>query len=219
MNLVIDALRVPLSDFDLEVTAHLTAQVTGIYGASGAGKTSLLDTIAGLRRISDGHLELGGTTFDDMSRRVHLSPRLRSVGYVPQENALFPHLSAGANVRYGMRHHDEATLEHVIDVLEIRALLGRSVRTLSGGEQKRIALARALVASPRLLLLDEPLSGIDRTLRDRILELLRRIRDEFGIPMLYVTHSPDELQALATETLVLDRGRVSAFGATPDVLA
>lgn len=219
MNLVIDGLRVPLSEFDLEVTAHLRAQVTGIYGPSGAGKTSLLDTIAGLRRVAAGRMELGGTTFDDPVSRIHLAPRWRSIGYVPQENALFPHLSAGKNVRYGVRHQDEAAIRHVVDVLEIDGLLARSVRTLSGGEQKRIALARALVSSPRLLLLDEPLAGIDLNLRVRILDLLKRIRDEFGIPMLYVTHSPDELYELSTETLVLDRGRVVAFGATAEVLA
>jgi molybdate transport system ATP-binding protein len=216
MKLRLDGVRVPLAHFDLEVTAELTASVTGVFGASGAGKTSLLDAIAGVRRLAGGTIALDEATLD--APRVHVAPRHRGIGYVPQENALFPHLSVLRNVRFGIKQDDAAHEEHVVDVLGIAPLLDRGVANLSGGEQKRVALARALLASPRLLLLDEPLAGVDRPLQARIGELLLRIRDELRVPMIYVTHDPDELTRVAAETLVLERGRVVAFGPTVRVL-
>ena len=216
MKLHLDGVRLPLTDFTLDVTATLTAAVTGIFGASGAGKTSLLDVIAGLRKPSAGRLTLGDTVFDDA--RTHLPPRRRGIGYVPQENALFPHLSVLRNVRYGMTQRDETHERRILEVLEIAHLTQRGVLSLSGGEQKRVALARALLSSPRLLLLDEPLAGVDHPLRGRVAELLERIRDELRIPMLYVTHDATELLRLADETLVLAEGRVVRVGATGDVV-
>jgi molybdate transport system ATP-binding protein len=200
MTLVIENLVVPLAHFDLEVTATMSARVTAIFGPSGAGKTSLLDAIAGLRALKSGRI-----TFDDVVLS-DLPARARRIGYVPQETALFPHLSVASNIRYGGQHNEA----HVIDVLEIGHLLDRGVTSLSGGEQKRVALARALVSAPRLLLLDEPLSGLDWPLRDRVMQFLQRVRDDFNVPMLYVTHDDGELAAIADEVVALDSGRQTA---------
>jgi molybdate transport system ATP-binding protein len=220
MMLSIEGLRLPLAHFDLEVSAEAAGPVIGIFGPSGAGKTSLLDTIAGLRVPREGRIRVGDVVLDDRASGIHVPPRDRRIGYVPQGNALFPHMTVGQNVRYGAGGGaiDNGPIEHVVEVLEIGPLLPRGVTNLSGGEQKRVALARALVTSPRLLLLDEPLAGLDRPLHERIAAFLRRIRDELHVPMLYVTHDPSELLAIADETLVLDRGRIVASGNSPEIL-
>lgn len=198
MTLVIENLAVPLAHFDLQVTATMSARVTAIFGPSGAGKTSLLDAIAGLRPMQSGTITFDGVVLSDLPARA------RRIGYVPQETALFPHLSVARNIRYGGRHNEQ----HVVEVLEIGHLLDRGVTALSGGEQKRVALARALLTQPRLLLLDEPLSGLDRPLRDRVMQFLQRVRDDFNVPMLYVTHDEEELAAIADEVVRLNVGRV-----------
>lgn len=198
MTLVIENLSLPLAHFDLEVTATMSARVTAIFGPSGAGKTSLLDAIAGLRRLKSGRITLDGVVLSGLRARA------RRIGYVPQETALFPHLSVARNIRYGGRHNEE----HVVEVLEIGHLLDRGVTALSGGEQKRVALARALLTAPRLLLLDEPLSGLDWPLRDRVMQFLQRVRDDFNVPMLYVTHDESELAAIADEVVRIDAGRL-----------
>jgi len=199
VKLALERVRLPLAHFDLDVEATISARVTGIFGPPGAGKTSLLDVIAGLRRPVSGHVRLDDATLDDVPAR-----RRRS-GYVPQENALFPHLTVEQNIRYGAR---DADIAHTVAVLEIAHILGRGVTSLSGGEQKRVALARVLVTAPRLLLLDEPLAGVDHPLRDRITAYLQRVRDEVAVPMLYVTHDPAELAGIAEETLVMEEGKI-----------
>jgi molybdate transport system ATP-binding protein len=176
---------------------------------------SLLDTIAGLRVLREGLIRVGDVVLDDCASGIHVPARDRHIGYVPQENALFPHMTVLQNVRYGAGN---APIDRVVEVLEISHLLHRGVTTLSGGEQKRVALARALVTSPRLLLLDEPLAGLDRPLHQRIAAFLRRVRDDLRVPMLYVTHDPSELFAITDETLVLERGRVVAAGRTDEIL-
>jgi molybdate transport system ATP-binding protein len=204
--LAVTSLRLPLAHFELDVTFESSARVTGIFGPSGAGKTSLLDAIAGLRRLAAGRIVVDGDVFDDVSTRMHVPARLRHIGYVPQENALFPHLTVAANIAYGAR--DAAAVAPAVAALEIDHLLPRDVTGLSGGEAKRVALARALVTAPRLLLLDEPLAGLDRPLHGRITAYLERIRDDLRIPMLYVTHDRDELTNIADCVVVLERGRV-----------
>jgi len=202
MSIILRDVVLPLTDFTLEVSLELTANTTALYGPSGAGKTSLLEVIAGLRDAR-GTVELHGR---DVSR---LPPRLRRVGYVPQDDALFPHLSVRQNVFYGAQVREDAREHSAIDVLEIRPLLDRSVKKLSGGERKRVALARALLSEPEVLLLDEPLSGVDVALRDRVLEYLVRAREEFPVPAIYVTHQMEEVTAIAEEIVVLERGRVT----------
>ena len=219
MNLQLDHVHASLGTFDLEVDAELHGRVTAIFGASGAGKTSLIEVIAGLRRQRSGAVRLDCMTLSDTSTFVQ--PERRGIGYVPQDGALFPHLSVTRNLLFGFRGSAKAvpgiTVQHVSEVLEIEGLLARRVTTLSGGEKQRVALGRALLAAPRLLLLDEPLAGLDVPLRERLVPYLRRVRDEFGIPMLYISHSPDEVMALCDDVLVLDRGKVVMRGSPAEV--
>jgi len=159
----------------------------------------------------------------DANVRLNLPPRLRRIGYVPQDLALFPHLNVRANLLYGFRpplmENELFTLGHVAEVMEIAPLLQRNVTTLSGGEQQRVAFARAILSAPRLLLLDEPMSSLDSRLKKRLIPFLLRIRDEFRIPLIYVTHDAGELIALCDEVLVLERGRLIERGLPADVLA
>lgn len=214
MNLSLNRIRLPLAEFVLEVDFTITRQVAAICGPSGAGKTSLLDLIAGLRRSVSAFIQLGDRILNDTASGIHIPARLRQIGYVPQDLALFPHLSVRDNLLYGYRLDDVPkgddlfSYTHVTEVLEIQALADRSVTDLSGGEKQRIALARALLISPRLLLLDEPLASLDRPLKAKIVPYLRRIRDEFQMPMLYVTHDLDEVRSLCEQVVTLERGRL-----------
>lgn len=222
MSVELKGLRLPLATFALEVDAVLAGRVTAIFGASGAGKTSLLEIIAGLRRPAAGLVKVGGATLTDGAGKVFVPPERRAVGYVPQEGALFPHLTVRDNLEFGRARAPAErpaglTFGHVAEVLEIAGLVERRVPTLSGGERQRVALGRALLAAPRLLLLDEPLAGLDAALRDRLLPYLARVRDEFAIPMLYVTHAPDEVMALCDDVLVLAAGRVEQHAAPAEV--
>lgn len=216
MSVELKALRLSLANFTLEVNAVLTGRVTAVFGASGAGKTSLLEIIAGLRRPAAGMVRVGEAVLTDADNRTFVPVEHRAVGYVPQDGALFPHLSVRQNLLYGSHPRQSPrpglTFEHVVEVLEIAALTDRAIRTLSGGEKQRVALGRALLAAPRLLLLDEPLAGLDAPLRERLLPYFLRVRDEFSIPMIYVTHSPDEVMALCDDVLLLERGRVTYQG-------
>jgi molybdate transport system ATP-binding protein len=204
-------LTLPLPRFALRVEASLPSGVTAILGPSGAGKTSLLESVAGLRPRATGRVVVGGDTLLDTGRGLSLPPERRRVGYVPQDAGLFPHLSVLGNVRFGARA-DRGAVEAAIDTLEIRPLLDRPPATLSGGERQRVALARALATRPRLLLLDEPLAALDVRLRDRVLPWLLRVRDEWALPCLYVTHNVGEALAAAAHVVALRDGRVEAAG-------
>ncbi|HEX5757747.1 MAG TPA: ATP-binding cassette domain-containing protein [Thermoanaerobaculia bacterium] len=223
MRLALRRIRLPLAGFELALDAELADDATALFGPSGAGKTALLDLVAGLRRAPSARIALDGRVLTDTAAGVELPARHRRIGYVPQDGALFPHLSVRRNVLYGHRPQDggpgAATLEHVAAVLELGPLLDRGVGDLSGGERQRVALARALLSSPRLLLLDEPLAALDRPLKARILPYLKAVRGEFGVPMLYVTHDPEEVLALCDEVLVLERGKLVARGAPREILA
>lgn len=221
MTLRLQNISLPLAEFPLELDVEFSTRVTGIFGASGAGKTSLLELIAGLRTPSTARIVLGETVLTDTSANIHLPARERHIAYVPQDLALFPHLSARGNVLFGHKPGIVAgeafQLEHVVRVLELAPLLDRRIDRLSGGEKQRVALARALLTAPRLLLLDEPLSGLDARLKGQILPFLRRLKDEFPLPMIYVTHHMDEARGLCDEVLLIDRGRVTSRGTTDAV--
>lgn len=217
--------RVPLTDFLLDIDASFRSQVTSIFGPSGSGKTSLLDTIAGLRRVLSGEIRIGDRTLFSSSRRIDLPPQERSVGYVPQETALFPHLSVKKNILFGsnrssnFRGSADISLNHIAELLEIEHLLNRSVTQLSGGEAQRVALARALLSRPQLLLLDEPLASLDISLKERIIPYLRRVRDELAIPMIYVSHNPTEVLSLADWVVMIKAGKMVAQGVPREMLA
>ena len=213
-------LRLPLAAFRLEVDVSLEAPAIAVLGPSGAGKTSLLEAIAGLRREAEGRIAIGEEVVLDSAAGLRRPPEKRRVGWVPQDALLFPHLDVEGNVRFGERAGGaKRAFREAVAILEIGPLLPRSPANLSGGERQRVALARALASEPRVLLLDEPLAAVDVELKSRILPYLLRIRDEARIPMLYVTHNAGEAEALAGEALLLRAGRVEAHGPTRDVVA
>ena len=223
VKLVLKKIRLPLAGFVLELDLELAGRVTALFGPSGSGKTSLLDLIAGLRRPESAWIELDGRVLTDTAAGVAVPPRLRRIGYLPQDLALFPHLSVHQNVLYGRKAENRGselfTLERIAEVLEIEPLLDRSIGELSGGEQQRVALARALLSSPSLLLLDEPLASLDAQLKSRILPYFLRIRHEFDLPLLYVTHDRFETLALADEMIVLVNGKVAQVGPVQEVFS
>src|SRR5580693_6160067 len=205
-----------LGDFAIDASFASEGKVTGLFGASGAGKTSLISMIAGLLRPDRGTIAIDGETLDDTAAGVHVPPHRRRIGYVFQDVRLFPHLDVRRNLDYERRMNgladDPAQRARVTDLLDIAGLLDRRPGQLSGGERQRVALGRALLARPRLLLLDEPLGSLDEERKVEILPYLVRLRDEAGIPMVYVSHDADEMRQLATQVVMLKRGRVNAFG-------
>jgi molybdate transport system ATP-binding protein len=198
--------------FRLEARARLAGGVTGICGPSGSGKSTLLLLIAGLLKPHRGTLSLADDVLVDRTRRIFVPAWERHFGLVFQDGQLFPHLNVRRNLLYG---HERLApgkrlfqLDTVLQLLEIGHLLERRPALLSGGERQRVALGRALLFSPRLLLLDEPLSSLDERLKQQILPFLRRVKDETHIPMLYVTHARAEVEYLADRVLLMDRGRL-----------
>jgi molybdate transport system ATP-binding protein len=205
-----------LGEFQLSASFASEGRVTGLFGASGAGKTSLINMIAGLLRPDRGIITIDGETLDNTSAGVHMPPHLRRIGYVFQDTRLFPHLDVRQNLDYGRRMNrladDPAQRSRVTDLLDIGGLLDRRPGKLSGGERQRVAFGRALLSKPRLLLLDEPLGALDEDRKREILPYLVRLRDEAGIPMVYVSHDAAELRQLATQIVMLKRGHITAFG-------
>ena len=292
MNLLLKDLSLPLAHFTLEANLELRGRITVLFGPSGSGKTSLLDLIAGLRRPASARIEIDGEVLTDTTRGILIPPHRRRIGYVPQDLALFPHLSVTQNLLYGKRdkgtHPGTApepgavdslspalvplpsdgrgikgeslsergnlqrkgpltpslspsggervpegrvrgraradaappfSFEKIVALLELQPLLQRRVTDLSGGERQRVALGRALLSGPRLLLLDEPLASLDARLKAKILPCLTRIRDECGVPMLYVTHDRFEALTLADEMVVMAAGKVIQHGPLQDVFS
>lgn len=201
-----------LGPFTLTADIRIGAGVTAITGPSGAGKTTLLSLIAGLQRPTQGLIVLDGTVLVDTVAGVWLPPHRRQVGQVFQDARLFPHLSVRHNLLYGRlfgrRGGDGPAPDSIIDLLDIAPLLSRRPRDLSGGERQRVAIGRALLSNPRLLLLDEPLSALDPARKAELLPYLRRLRDGMGLPMLYVTHQADEVADLATAWARVEGGFV-----------
>ena len=195
---------------------QIAGGVTALFGPSGAGKTSLINMIAGLLKPDRGCIVLDDTILFDAAKAINVPPHRRRIGYVFQEGRLFPHLSVRQNLDYGGRmsgrSRDAAEFERTAALLGITHLLARRPRMLSGGERQRVAIGRALLMQPRLLLLDEPLASLDAGHKGEILPYLRRLRDEAAVPMVYVSHIAAEVRQIATHVVRLDQGRVADIG-------
>ena len=205
-----------LGDFELQAAFAAEGGATALFGASGAGKTSVINMIAGLMTPDRGRIALGGEALFDAGARIDVPVWRRRIGYVFQEGRLFPHLSVKRNLDYGRWMGGLAAnanaFAHVVDLLDIGRLLERRPGRLSGGERQRVAVGRALLMQPRLLLLDEPLASLDTARKEEILPYLQRLRDEAKVPMIYVSHDATEVRRVATRVVMLDRGRVAATG-------
>lgn len=215
-------LRLDAGDFTLAFEAEWDPPVCALFGPSGAGKSTIMEIIAGVRRATSARVVLDGRTVIDSEIANTPPARLRRIGWVPQDASLFPHLTAGENVRYGLRRggaEGEKRLGAALDVLEIAGLMERPAGALSGGERQRVAVARAIGSGARVLLLDEPLASLDEPLRARVFPLFVRLRDEIGLPMIYVSHDPEEVLAIAPHVVVVANGRCVASGPAADVLA
>jgi molybdate transport system ATP-binding protein len=205
-----------LGDFALDVSFESDGRVTGMFGASGTGKTSIINMIAGLQTPDRGRIVLDNDVLDDTTARTHVPAHRRRIGCVFQDARLFPHLDVAQNLDYGRRMNglprDADDIRRVETLLDIAPLRARRTGQLSGGERQRIALGRALLARPRLLLLDEPLASLDEARKAEILPYLVRLRDETRVPMVYVSHDADEMRQLATQVVMLKGGRAVAVG-------
>ncbi|MGE7989741.1 molybdenum ABC transporter ATP-binding protein [Pseudomonas sp. NPDC089554] len=210
--------------FTLDVDLHLPGRgISALFGHSGSGKTSCLRCLAGLERASDAYIEVNGEVWEDSSRGLFIPPHQRPVGYVFQEASLFPHLSVRGNLEFGWRRiaasERKVSLEQACQLLGIGHLLTRRPATLSGGEAQRVGIARALLSSPRLLLMDEPLAALDGPRKREILPYLERLHDELDIPVVYVSHAQDEVARLADHLVLLEQGQATASGPIGETLA
>jgi molybdate transport system ATP-binding protein len=216
------ACAVRFGTFTLDVDFTADAGITVLLGHSGAGKTTVLNLVAGLHRPDRGRIEANGDVLVDTESGKFVPPHRRRVGVVFQDAQLFPHLTVDQNLSFGRwfaRGRPESVpRDQVVACLGLQDLLSRRPSRLSGGEKQRVSLGRALLSSPRLLLMDEPLAGLDEARREEILPLIERVRDEFAVPILYVTHAREEARRLAGKVLVLERGRVTACGPPAAIL-
>ena len=201
-------------EFSLHAAFNVAGGCTALFGPSGAGKTSIISMIAGLTRPDHGRIALDGEALFDSTTRTNVLVSRRHIGLVFQEGRLFPHLSVKHNLDYGRWMNgltfDSAAFDHVTALLDIGHLLTRRPGRLSGGERQRVAIGRALLMQPRLLLLDEPLASLDAARKSEILPYLERLRDEARVPMIYVSHSPEEVKRIASRIVMLEAGRVVA---------
>lgn len=213
--------------FFLDAQFETSQGITVLFGRSGSGKTTLINAVAGLVSPDRGHIRVAGRTLFDSSSRLSLSTPKRRLGYIFQDARLFPHLSVEQNLRYGMRFSPrngqssqyKIDFDQVVAMLGVAPLLDRSPSSLSGGERQRVAIGRALLAAPEVILADEPLAALDTRRKMEVMPYFERIRDELGLPILYVSHSPAEVARLATTVVVLDKGRVTQVSTPGDVLS
>ncbi|WP_301098870.1 molybdenum ABC transporter ATP-binding protein ModC [Otariodibacter sp.] len=203
-----------LLDVNVDIANH---GVTAIFGRSGAGKSSLINLIAGLSQASKGQIVLNDRILFDSSQRINLPPEKRKVGYVFQEPRLFPHYRVEANLKYGCKRSDPDNFLQLIELLGIKHLLDRYPNSLSGGEKQRVAIGRALLSEPDILLMDEPLSALDLPRKNELLDYLSQLAKQISIPILYVSHSLDEVIRLADKVLLLEQGKVIAYDSTINV--
>lgn len=213
-----------LADFDLEVDFSVVGDaVTALFGPSGAGKSTIINIIAGLQKPDHGKITINDVVVEDSDRKVSVAPRKRNIGYVFQQPRLFPHLTVEKNLLFGWRRAgkraSEKDIAKLISLLGIESLVKRKTGALSGGEKQRVSLGRALLSNPQLLLLDEPLAALDHKRRDEILPFIERIRHEQHIPILYVSHSIDEVTRIADHIHILNQGKLAASGSIAEVFS
>lgn len=229
MKMIHLQINIARSAFELKLELHLPAQgMTAIFGPSGSGKTTLLRAVAGLEKNPQGLIQIGENIWQDTKQGIYIPTWQRPLGYVFQESSLLPHLSVAENLNFGLKRVLKSAnsaptaankaLQASIELLGIGGLLQRMPDELSGGERQRVAIARAIAMQPQLLLMDEPLASLDAARRQEIFPWLARLRDELKVPMLYVTHSAEEVTRLADHLLVLDRGQIKAQGPVNQVL-
>ena len=215
------AVEQELGAFCLDAQFACGEGVTALFGQSGAGKTTVVNAIAGLVRPRKGRITLNGETLFDAGRGIHVPARRRRFGYVFQEGRLFPHLTVRQNLTYSRLFgagEVPAGLDHIVELLGLRELLGRRPAQLSGGEKQRVAIGRALLARPRMLLLDEPLASLDAPRRNEVMQYIELMRDEVRIPIIYVSHSVEEVVRLAATVVLMSAGKVIAVGGVEEVM-
>ncbi|GAB5437588.1 molybdenum ABC transporter ATP-binding protein [Falsiruegeria mediterranea] len=217
------AIQHQLADFTLDVSFEAPRGITALFGASGTGKTSIINAVSGLLRPDQGRIILDGEPIFDTAMKIDIPPHKRRLGYVFQDGRLFPHLPVRRNLLYGARYaHPEAQgpgFDEVVALLGIAPLLDRNPGLLSGGEKQRVAIGRALLSRPRMLLMDEPLAALDSARKEEILPFLEQLREHTDIPTLYVSHSVAEVARLATSVVMLDNGKVTRAGPAEQVLS
>ncbi len=205
--------------FTLDIQCELNEQVTGIFGPSGAGKTSLLRLISGLETADKGHISIQDKYVYHYSKKINLSPEKRKIGYVFQEGRLFPHLNVVQNLKYGLKQKVELKLfEEITNMLKITELFDKRISQISGGQAQRVAIGRALLSSPDLLILDEPFSALDKNLRQHIISFLKPLIQTYKIPMLVVSHDLPDLLTLTNQLLIIQNGRVAGYGNYYDLI-
>ncbi len=222
MSLEIDIAHDYGGGFALQAQFSCAPGLTALFGRSGAGKTTLVNAIAGLLQPQRARISINGRILSDTNADIHVPPHQRRIGYVFQDARLFPHLTVRNNLLFGRffaRRSDTITFDHVVDLLGIAHLLQRRPATLSGGEKQRVAIGRALLARPELLLMDEPLAALDGARKEEILPYLERLRDELRLPIVYVSHAIPEVTRLADTVVLLSEGRVQAVGSVEDLTA
>jgi len=206
-------IRFARGDFVVNVQQKIESSVTGLFGPSGSGKSTLLGLLGGFIKPDSGHIILDGSCLFDSAKRVNLAPHMRRIGMLFQDGRLFPHLSIKKNLTYGLNLIAEENraiqFDAIVEMLELSDFLARRPHELSGGEIQRVALGRALLTSPKLLLLDEPLSSLDMRLRQQILPFLKLIKDEIKIPMIYVSHDMSEIEYLSDKIMRIEAGNIS----------
>ena len=211
-----------LGAFQLAVKFSAEAPIVGLFGRSGSGKTSVINAIAGIAKPARGRIRVNGVSLFDATKGINLPPDERRIGYVFQDALLFPHMNVQSNLLYGQQLRSSAERfiaeSRVVELLGLSALLQRKPRTLSGGEKQRVAIGRALLAQPRILLMDEPLASLDVSRKTEILDYVERLRDELSIPIVYVSHSVAEISRLADTVVILSDGRCIAVGDVDEVM-